>query len=42
MKNTGNDMFLIIFELMNMYPRNTEATLRQKRIEIKKDNTLLV
>lgn len=42
MNNPGNDMFLIIFDLMNMYLRNTEDTLRQKRIEIRKEDTFLV
>lgn len=42
MNNSGNDMFLIIFDLMNMYPRNTEDTLRQKRIERRKDDTFLI
>lgn len=42
MNNPGNDMFLIIFDLMNEYLRNTEDTLRQKRIEIRKEDTFLV
>lgn len=42
MNNPGNEMFLIVFDLMNMYPRNTEDRLRQKRIEIRKDDTFLV
>ena len=42
MDDTGNDMLLLIFELVSIYPRYTEKPLRHKRIQRRKDNTLLV